>query len=85
MKQGEVFELIKGERRYQDNLHNLPNRTDNRLHTVGEYLTMLRYYANKADEAWTNNAGDWVALDVIRKMAAIAVHCMEDWGAPPRK
>ncbi|GAG92939.1 unnamed protein product, partial [marine sediment metagenome] len=58
---------------------------EHKPHTVGNYLTMLRRYANKADEAWTDNAGDLAALDVIRKIAGIAVHCMEDWGAPLRK
>lgn len=82
MKRQDVYKLIDGERDYQDHLPS--QRTDHRQHTVGEYLVMLHYYLEEADAAWTMNAGDSEALDVIRKIAGIAVHCMEDHGAPPR-
>jgi len=78
----DVYEAIDSERDYQDRLS--ADRTDGREHAVGEYLTMLRHYLNKADEAWTMNAGDLAALEQMRKIAGIAVRCMEDWGAPKR-
>lgn len=78
----EVYELINGERAYQNALP--PSRTDGSEKTVGDYLTMLRSYMAKADAAWTDNNGNYPALDVVRKIAGIAVHCMEDHGAPPR-
>ena len=40
---------------------------------------------DKANEAWSMNAGDEDALDVVRKIGGIAVHCMEDHGAPERE
>ena len=83
MKREAVYNLIDGERDYQDILP--PNRTDGSDKTVGDYLVMLQSYTNKAIAAWTDNAGNDAALDQIRKIAGIAVHCMEDWGAPPRK
>ncbi len=85
MTRKEVYKLIDGERDYQDAL--LPDRREPKgtPHSVGDYLTMLRSYMHKADEAWTYNAGDTAALDVIRKIGAIAIHCMEDHGAPERK
>jgi hypothetical protein len=83
MKREDVYKLIDGEREYQDQLP--PSRTDGKPRSVGDYLTMFRHYLNKADEAWTDNPGDWQALDVVRKLGGIAVHCMEDHGAPPRK
>ena len=46
---------------------------------------MLRTYMNKADEAWTLNAGDESALEIIRKMAGICVKCLEDHGEPRRQ
>lgn len=82
----EVYKIIDGERDYQDSLG--PDRREvltEQTHSVGEYLTMLRAYMNKADAAWTDNAGDSVALHVIRKIAAISVRCMEDNGAFPRE
>jgi len=78
----QVYTLIDGERDYQDRLP--ANRTDGEPRTVGDYLTMLQHYLNEAQRQWVMNAGSQEALDVIRKIAGIAVHCMEDHGAPPR-
>lgn len=78
----EVYAAIDTERQYQDKLSSA--RTDGREKTVGEFLTMLRHYMNKADAAWTENAGDAAALEQIRKIAGISVNCMEKWGAPKR-
>lgn len=80
--QFQVFEAISDERYYQDNLPE--TRTDYSDHTVGDYITMLHYYMGQLDEAWTMNAGDTAALDVMRKIAGIAVHCMEDHGIVER-
>lgn len=82
MNRAEVYLLIDGERAYQDNLES--DRTDFSNHTVGDYITMLTAYTRKAQDAWTNNPGTLPALDVMRKIAGIAVHCMEDHGAPGR-
>jgi hypothetical protein len=60
------------------------DRTDGRVRTVGEFTVMLHHYINKLDEAWTLNAGDTEALKVMRKIAGIAVNCMETHGAIPR-
>lgn len=78
----EVYAVIDGERSYQDALG--PDRTDGTETTVGEYITMLQHYQIKLVEAWTLNPGDASALDVMRKIAGIAVHCMEDHGAISR-
>ena len=82
MNRNLVYRLIDGERAYQDKLP--PARTDGQPRTVGDYLTMFQYYLDKAAEAWVMNPGDQPALDVVRKLAGIAVHCMEDHGAPAR-
>jgi hypothetical protein len=39
----------------------------------------------KAIEMWTTNAGDEYAVDVVRKLAGIAVHAMERHGVNPRE
>jgi hypothetical protein len=83
MKRKDVYALIDGERDYQDSLG--ADRSREAPHSVGAYLTLLRSYAAKADIAWTDNPGDTAALDVIRKIAAIAVRCMEDHDAPTRQ
>lgn len=79
----QVYDALDGERDYQDSLP--PNRTDGVSRTVGDYLTMLATYLRKAQDEWTNNAGDEQALEQIRKIGDIAVHCMEDHGAPTRR
>lgn len=78
-----VYRLIDGERDYQNALG--PDRTDGAPRTVGDYLTMMQHYLAKATEAWVMNPGDQEALDVVRKLGGIAVHCMEDHGAPERR
>lgn len=82
MTRDEVYNLINGERSYQNNLP--PHRSDGKDKSVGEYLTMLRHYLNAADSAWTVNRGDYEALDNIRKIAGISVRCMEEHETPPR-
>jgi hypothetical protein len=75
----EVYAAIDSERDYQDRLSD--DRTEHHdKRTIGEYLTMLRYYVREADDNWTKHAGDAKALDSVRKVAAIVVHCMEDTG-----
>lgn len=85
MTRAQVYALIDGERDYQDSLGTDRREPFEVPHCTGEYLVMLATYLRKAEDAWTNTAGNHDALDQIRKIAAIAVHCMEDNGAPPRK
>lgn len=78
----EVYAAIDAERDYQDALPS--TRTDGLPHTVGDYITMLAYYQQQLVMNWTLYAGDYRALDAMRKIAGIAVHCMEDHGVIPR-
>jgi hypothetical protein len=83
-----VYKAIDSERDYQDHLScdrtELCNAED-KTRPVGDYLVMLDSYTRKAKDAWTDHAGSDAALEVMRKIAGIAVHCMEDNGAPSRK
>lgn len=83
VKREDVYKAIDSEREYQENLG--AGRTDGRTHTVGEFLVMLQRYVDHAFAAWTDNAGDQAALNQVRKVAGIAVNCMEKHGAPHRK
>lgn len=83
MNREEVYRLLDGEREYQDSLGT--DRTDGVNRTVGDYITMLQHYQMELVRQWTLNPGCEQALDVIRKIGGISVHCMEDHGAPPRK
>lgn len=82
MERKDVYRLIDGERSYQDNLGS--DRTSGVSHTVGDYITMMSHYQAELARDYTLKPGDEYALDVIRKIAGTAVHCMEDHGALPR-
>lgn len=81
-KRAEAYAAIDSERDYQDRLGT--NRTSGQPHTVGDYITMLQHYQAELIASWVKNPGDAAALDTIRKIAGIAVHCMEDHGATTR-
>lgn len=81
-----VMNAVNEERDYQDSLG--PDRTTSKTHTVAGYLVMFGRYLSKAEDGWTDHGGwngDRIALDNVRKLAAICVHCMEDNGAPMRE
>ena len=80
-----VYREIDSERDYQDNLW--PGRgvgEPNHL-TVGEFVLLLEEYILKARAEWTVESKPEVnTLDIVRKVAGIAVNCMEQNGAPMR-
>jgi hypothetical protein len=87
MERLEVYQLIDGERAYQNNLSAVRNWTEeerNPAQSVGDFITLLNVYVQRAQVAYADNPGNTAALNVIRKIAAIAVMCMEEHGAPPR-
>jgi len=79
----EVFAAIEGERAYQDGL-GIDRTFSEGRHEVAGHLVMMDTYLKKAVWAWTSNPGNHQALHEIRKIAAIAVRCMEQHGAPQR-
>jgi hypothetical protein len=85
---GDVYAAIDGERAYQDSLWPRTDRQDDtptsKL-TIGEYVLMLEDYATQARAVWrTEKKPEANTLHVVRKLAAIAVNCMEQHGAPRR-
>jgi hypothetical protein len=81
-----VYAAIDSERDYQQLVWNgLKNHEADNPLTSGEFLTLLRVYLRKAEEAWAIEEKPEVnTLDVVRKIAGIAVNCMEQHGAPKR-
>lgn len=81
----EVFEVIEGERDYQDAVWG-PHH--DREHSITEFLVYMRDYVEQALHDCTRLAdeiADPKALDAVRKVAALGVACMEVHGAPKRK
>lgn len=79
-----VINAINGELQYQSTL-TVRGRADSTDYGVEGQLITLAVYTRRAQEAWTDNAGSGQALDVLRKVAAIAIRALEQYGCPQRK
>jgi hypothetical protein len=77
-----VYAVINGERAYQDERWGVP--APDQYKSVGDFLVYMDRYLSRAKEEYTTKDGNESALHMIRKVAALAVACMEYNGAPPR-
>lgn len=78
MKRGEVYRMIDGERAYQQ----AQGKPDERY--LPDWLDSVSYYLDKAHIA--REASDKPeTLAHIRKIAALAVAALEQYGCPPRE
>ena len=85
MKREDVYKLIDGERAYQDGLGTDRVEDNRQQRTVCEELVLLQVYVQRAMVVWANTPGDSEAEGMMRKIAGIAVRCMENHDAPGRK
>lgn len=77
-----VFDVIDGERDYQD--ENDP-ATDREL-TPGEVLMLFEEQLKHAKSNWSNEPeGRTATINNIRRLASIAVRALETFGAIPRE
>lgn len=75
----EVYVAIDSERDYQETLP----RNDVKKQTPMEHLAIIRRICRDLEDAWYDTAGQ-PPLDYMRKIAGVAVRCMEQHGAPLR-
>lgn len=76
----DVYAAIDSERVYQDAQWPQGNPL-----TIGESLLLIEQYTAKACVVWTvESPPETETLNVVRKIAGIAVRCMENHGAPKR-
>ncbi len=78
----DVMDAIEGERAYQRGL----NENDADMSIAAELL-LLEEYIQRARVIWVGSFGDareTATRDVIRKVAGIAVRCMENHGVVNR-
>ena len=82
----EVYKAIDSERAYQSATWPGIDADPDNPHTIGEDILLMEEYVKRAREEWTKVADspDMEALHMIRKVAGIAVRCMENHGAPYR-
>lgn len=74
-----VYTAIDSERNYQESLV----RNDSTDQRPLEQLALIRHILTEIDADWYMNPGP-VDMGKIRKIAGIAVRCMEQHGAPAR-
>lgn len=80
----ETYNVLDGERTYQESLHKKPGQHP--ISLPGE-LILLRVYLRKAEEAYAvtfGDPGEKPTMNVMRKITAIGLRCMENHGAVPR-
>jgi hypothetical protein len=76
---GKAFLAIDGEREYQDEKWGKDHP-----HEIDAFATYLRRYTAILDQVATAPSGDKEKLDIVRKIGALAVACMEQHGSPRR-
>jgi hypothetical protein len=81
----EVYAVVDGERDYQDSLS--PTSETEGFHTVAEWALYIGSYANDLQQllshTWGPNASIG-GLEIIRKITAMGVACMEQNGTVER-
>ena len=86
----EVYNVIDGERDYQEMriVRDGTTSSDGHNHTPEEYLLYMEDYLNEAkhvaSRVWGAEARPAI-MDIVRKVVALGVACMEQNGAVPRK
>lgn len=78
IKMQQVFDVIRREREYQDNVW--PKSPT----SVSAFLLYIEEYLKKAKDDFVNGKSNGRGLYDVRKIAALAVACMEHNGAIER-
>lgn len=81
MNRDEVYEIINEEREYQEKLESRPLPIEGELLLLEEYVAKARnlYVHTISDQTETKTRNE------IRKIAAIAIRCIENHGTPRRE
>lgn len=82
-----VYSLIDGERNYQDfkwGSSGSSGTQGNGDRTIDEFILYIYGYAQDAVKEASHFGDASKKLDVVRKVAALCVACMEQHGAPAR-
>ena len=88
MTREQVYKVIDTEREYQDRIWSVLNKEisnpSSYILWMEEYLNKARVLASSLDER-KGTEGCEKIMDVIRKVTAMGIACMEINGAPERK
>lgn len=76
-RRNEIYAAIDGEREYQDDRFPTDEKS---ARTIPGELTLIEVYARRAQGDWVFDDDNHDTLCAIRKIAALAVRCMENHG-----
>lgn len=81
----EIFKILEEERDFQDKMRPSTHHEGNA--SIPAHLLLIQEYLHRAISSWTNYRGmaEVEALDELRKVAALAIRCMEQNGAVRRE
>jgi len=79
MDRSEVYAVIDTEREYQNELWG-----DGGKHEIDSFATYIRVYSRILDETATRPNTPQEKMNIVRKIAGLAVAAMEQHGAPRR-
>lgn len=79
MEREHAYDAIDSERAYQDKTWPEP------AVGVPDSILLIEEYIFRARAAWSISTTDTEALNMLRKVAGIAVRCMEHNGSPRRE
>lgn len=84
----EVYDALDSERSYQQRRWpgdaSKGEANAGRGHEIASWLCYMQSYLNEAINLASHNSPETIALDAVRKVAAMGVACMEEHGAPKR-
>lgn len=80
MERKEIYNILDGEREYQDWKWN----TANRKKPTECYMLYMKALLDEAIQKISHTAGDFEALDILRKVVTLGIACFEDNGVPSR-
>jgi hypothetical protein len=83
----EVYDLIDGEREYQEERWHGETSRGKGYHSPEEWLMYIEDYVNEAKHVMSRESyltATEKAMDLMRKIAALAVAAMEENGSTPR-
>lgn len=87
MERSEVYKLIDGEREYQNSKWNAETTASNGIHSPEEWFMYIEDYVNEAKHCLSRKSvkdGYPEAMNIMRKVAAMAVCAMEQIETDPR-
>jgi len=88
MERTKVYELIDGEREYQDKRWTSETTTSRGLHTPEEWFMFIEDYVSEAKHILSREARQTAtpkAMAIMRKVGAMAVCAMEQIETPGRE